>query len=59
MMLDVRRNRLWIRARYPRLIHPSDEDLSLPPQEAKTASWGLRLLGTPAYALRYTRDCIL
>ena len=30
----------------------------LPPQEAKTASWGLRLLGTPAYALRYTRDCI-
>src|ERR1035437_4082020 len=27
--------------------HPSDEDLSLPPQEAKTASWGPRMLGTP------------
>src|ERR1035441_3520878 len=32
----------------PRLSHPSDENLSLPPQEAKTASWGPRLLGTPA-----------
>jgi 6,7-dimethyl-8-ribityllumazine synthase len=27
--------------------HPNDEDLSLPPQEAKTTSWGPRSLGTP------------
>ncbi|MGA3135114.1 MAG: dihydropteroate synthase [Terracidiphilus sp.] len=33
---------------YARAVHPTDEDLSLPPQEAKTTSWGPRLLGTPA-----------
>jgi hypothetical protein len=27
--------------------HPTDEDLSLPPQEAKTTSLGPRSLGTP------------
>jgi hypothetical protein len=31
----------------PPFYHPNDEDLLLPPQEAKTASWGPRLLGTP------------
>jgi len=29
------------------VCRPNDEDLSLPPQEAKSASWGPRSLGTP------------
>ena len=28
-------------------LHPNDEDLSLPPQEAEFASWGPRSLGAP------------
>jgi hypothetical protein len=32
---------------FPPIDHPNDEDLSLPPQEANTASWGPRSLGTP------------
>jgi hypothetical protein len=39
-----------VNARWFPAHHPSDEYLSLPPQEAKTASWGPRPLGTPAPA---------
>ncbi|MGP8174871.1 MAG: ribosome biogenesis GTPase Der [Terracidiphilus sp.] len=31
----------------PAAKHPNDKDPSLPPQEAKSASWGPRSLGTP------------